>query len=104
LCHACRMNREHIVATLRAHETELRAAGVVHLRIFGSVARGEANDRSDVDLLAEFDPAKRQTLVTLGGLQSGLEEWLGAHVDLSSAAWLKSAVSERAQRESIIAF
>lgn len=98
------MSRDRILATLRAHEAELRAAGIVHLRVFGSVARGDAKDRSDVDLLAEFDPAKTQTLVTLGALQSRMSEWLGAEVDLSSAAWLKSSVSERARQEAILAF
>lgn len=98
------MSREHILATLRAHEAELRAAGVVHLSVFGSAARGEATDASDVDLMAEFDPARQQTLVTLGGLQNRLSEWLGAEVDLAVAAWMRSSVSERAKREALVAF
>jgi predicted nucleotidyltransferase len=37
------MDREHVIATLRQHEPELKAAGIVHLRLHGSVAR--ADDR-----------------------------------------------------------
>jgi predicted nucleotidyltransferase len=98
------MSREHILATLRAHEAELRAAGVVHLSVFGSVARGEATDASDVDLMAEFDPAKQQTLFTLGGLQYQLSEWLGTEVDLAVAKWMREQIRERAEREAVVAF
>jgi predicted nucleotidyltransferase len=42
-----------IIATLRAQEAELRRAGIRHLSLFGSVARGEAGADSDVDRLAE---------------------------------------------------
>jgi uncharacterized protein len=98
------MDRGRVLETLREHEPELRAAGIVHLRVFGSVARGEATAASDVDLLADFDPSKPVTLVTLGSLESRLSRLLGAKVDLSSAAWLKPTVSERALREAVVAF
>jgi len=50
---------EHVIATLRAHEAELRQAGIHRLSLFGSVARGDAEAESDVDLAVEFDPAGR---------------------------------------------
>jgi predicted nucleotidyltransferase len=46
------MERDKVIATLRAHEPELRAAGVVRLSLFGSTARNESGAASDVDLLA----------------------------------------------------
>jgi predicted nucleotidyltransferase len=49
------MNCEQVLATLRAHEPTLKAAGVVHLSLFGSTARGDRRPDSDVDLLAAFD-------------------------------------------------
>jgi uncharacterized protein len=55
------MNRQHIIATLRKYEPELRAAGIIHLRLFGSVARDEAADNSDIDLMADFDKSTRLT-------------------------------------------
>jgi predicted nucleotidyltransferase len=98
------MDRERILAILRRHAPELKAAGVTHLRVFGSVARGEASVTSDVDLLAEFEPSKRLTLVTLGALEGKLAEMLGATVDLSSAAWMRERVRERALREAVLVF
>ena len=98
------MDREHIIAVLREHASELSAEGLVHLRLFGSVARGEASAESDIDLLAEFAPTKRLTLVTVGGLESRLSDLLGARVDLSSAEWMRGPARDRALREAVLAF
>jgi uncharacterized protein len=51
------MDREQVIATLRAHEPELKASGIVRLSLFGSVARGERGH--DVDLIAEFDASRQ---------------------------------------------
>ena len=63
------MKRDEVIATLRAHEPELRAAGVVRLSLFGSTARNEAEAEadSDIDLLAAFDDAHRLSLLDLIG-------------------------------------
>jgi predicted nucleotidyltransferase len=98
------MDKESILAVLRTNAPELRSAGLVHLRLFGSVARGEANSHSDVDLLAEFDRSRRITLVTVGGLESRLADLLGSKVDLSSADWMREPVRTRALREAVLAF
>jgi predicted nucleotidyltransferase len=73
---------EDIVATLRAHQDELRAAGVMRLSLFGSLARGEATADSDIDLAAEFDPTARIDLLTLTALERRLGGLLGRPVDL----------------------
>ena len=93
-----------MISKLREHEPELRAAGIVHLRLFGSVARGDASERSDVDLMADFDKSRRLTLVKIGSLQSRLGELLGADVELSSAEWLREPVRSRAISEAVLAF
>jgi predicted nucleotidyltransferase len=62
---------------LRAHETELRAAGILRIAVFGSAARGDNSPNSDVDLLADFGKTKRYTLLTLGGLESRLAGLFG---------------------------
>ena len=54
------MNRNEIIAILRAHEAELRTAGVQSLSLFGSVARGEATEASDVDVLIRLTPEAGQ--------------------------------------------
>jgi hypothetical protein len=98
------VNRQHIIATLREHEPELKAAGIVHLRLFGSVAREEATGNSDIDLMADFDKSRRLTLVKVGSLQSRLTDILGANVDLSSPEWMKEPVKSKALREALLAF
>jgi len=98
------MDKRFVIERLRQHEEELKAAGIVHLHVFGSVARGEASSLSDVDLLADFDRSKRMTLVKLGSLASRLSTLLGAQVDLSSSEWMREPVRSRVLREAVLAF
>ena len=49
------MERDAAIATLCAHEAELKRLGVLHLYLFGSTARGEARDDSDVDLFFDYE-------------------------------------------------
>jgi uncharacterized protein len=98
------MDKRFVVEKLRHHEPELKAAGILHLRVFGSVARDEATSISDVDLLADFDKSKRLTLVKVGSLQNRLSNLLGARVDLSSTDWMREPVKSKALREAKIAF
>lgn len=98
------VDKSHVIETLRGHRDELRAAGIVHLSVFGSVARGDVSERSDVDLMADFDKSMRLTLVKIGSMQHRLSEWLGVEVELSSANWLREPVRSRAMREAVVAF
>jgi predicted nucleotidyltransferase len=96
------MDRDQVIATLRAHEQELKSAGILRLSLFGSVARGEAGN--DVDLMAEFDASKRLSLLDMVGLENRLADILGVPVDLAPAKMLKEPVRERAAREAVLAF
>ena len=98
------VDRENILSVLRDHAPELREAGLVHLRVFGSVARNQANHKSDIDLLADFDRSKQITLVTLGSLESRLSMLLGMKVELSSPDWMKEPIRARAMQEAVVAF
>ncbi len=98
------MDKGSVIETLRQHEPELRAAGIVHLRLFGSVARGESSAQSDVDLMADFDRSKRFSLVSMTHLENRLTDLLGTKVDLSPADAMKEAVRARADREAVLAF
>lgn len=98
------MDRGAIIETLRRHEPTLKAAGVVHLRLFGSVARGEETAGSDIDLIAEFDPAHRRTLVGMVRLENMISDILKNPVDLAIFGALREPVRMRAEREAILAF
>lgn len=93
-----------MLQTLRLHEPELRAAGILHLRLFGSVARGDSSDHSDVDLMADFDRSKRLTLFDMARLEGRRSDLLGGKVDLSPAGSMKERVRVRALREAVHAF
>lgn len=92
--------RHEVIATLQAHAAELRAAGIVRLRLFGSVARGEAGN--DVDLVAEFD--RTLSLIDLVGLENMLSDLLGRKVDLAQERMLKPRVRTNVEREAVLAF
>jgi len=98
------MDKSTIIAKLRECEPELKAAGIVRLSLFGSVARGEASSESDVDLMAEFDAAKQFSLLDMVSLENRLADILGARVDLTPARALKDHIRERATREAVLAF
>lgn len=98
------MNKVSVIQTLRLHEPELKAAGIAHLLLFGSVARGDNSTQSDVDLMAEFEPSKRRTLVSMARLENRLSDLLGARVDLSPSQTMRESVRTRALREAIHAF
>jgi predicted nucleotidyltransferase len=98
------MDRERVVSKLREHEPELRAAGIMTLSLFGSVARGDADDQSDVDLMADFDSAKKLSLLGAVGLENKLSDILGLKADLLQRETLKPDVLQRATREAIRVF
>jgi len=98
------MKRDEVISKLRAHEAELKAAGILRLAVFGSVARGDNSSESDVDLLADFDKTKHYSLLTMGRLESRLADLLGTRVDLSSPEWLKESVKNQVLREAVVAF
>ncbi|HEY6358472.1 MAG TPA: nucleotidyltransferase domain-containing protein [Vicinamibacterales bacterium] len=98
------MRQPDVLSTLRAHAPELRAAGIAHLRLHGSVARGDQSAASDVDLIADFEPGRRFTLVDMVRLENRLRDLLGVEVDLSPATTLREGVRRRAAREAVVAF
>ena len=98
------MDRDQVIAILRSHESELRAAGVEHLALFGSVVRGEETQESDVDLAADFSSPKLLNLFQFAGVQSILSDVLGTQVDLSERQFLKPAIRDNFERERILVY
>jgi len=99
------MDQSTIIGTLREHQGELRSAGVEHLLLFGSWARGTAvQSMSDIDLIAEFDAGREYSLLDRVRLENRLADMLGAKVDLAPLQTLKDGIRERAIREAVPAF
>ena len=88
------MNLQELLAEKRAAILETAARhGARNVRVFGSVARGEADDKSDVDLLVKLDPER--SLIDLNGLAIDIEKLLGRDVDVVSEAGLKPRMRDR---------
>ncbi len=87
-----REKREEILKIAAKH-------GAYNVRIFGSVARGEADEKSDVDVLVEMEPGR--SLFDLGGLLMELEQVLGRRVDVVTVPGLKKRMRERVIKEAV---
>lgn len=97
--------REGVLRVLRSHEAEIRAQGVMRLRLFGSVARGEARPESDVDLIADIDRRTRFSLLDLVGLQHFLQDLLGRKVDVGTTVEkMRPRMRERFEADAIEVF
>ncbi len=94
------MGLEELVRERR--EDILRAAAArraCNVRLFGSVARGEATAESDVDFLVDLNPGAG--LLELGGLLMDLQDLLGRRVDVMTVEGLRPRVRERALAEAV---
>jgi len=97
------MNREQAIARLKRHEAELKALGVDHLYLFGSTARDEANEGSDVDLF--FDHAKgRFGLYELIDVKERAASILGGRADIMTRASLHPALRKRIEDSAVLVF
>ena len=79
----------------------LRRHGVARAVVFGSMARGDANKSSDLDLSVEFKPEIKTTLFSIFDLQYEIEDLLGKKVHISLPENLKPFLRERIIRELI---
>ena len=94
------MNRDEVLNVLRAHKPILsQRFGVTELALFGSFARDQATDTSDVDILVQFDaPLNWQRYF---GAQGYLEDLLGRPVDLATDQDLRVEIRPYVEREVI---
>lgn len=93
------MKRQEVVALLSRHRPALDRAGVKSLALFGSMARDEASDTSDVDLIVEFE--RPTGLFGLIRLEQQLEQLLGRPVDLTTPDGLKPRIRDQVLSEAV---
>ena len=84
--------REQILAVAARH-------GAGNVRVFGSVARGEADAASDIDFLVDFEPGR--SLLDLAALLVDLEDLLGHPVDVVTEPGLKARIRKRVLAEAV---
>jgi hypothetical protein len=95
---------EESLRILQSHRAELRQRGVQHAAIFGSVARGEARDDSDVDILIDLDPARSMGLFEYASLKCYVNELFQETVDVVNRKTLKPLLRDAILREAVHAF
>ncbi|MCJ2049778.1 nucleotidyltransferase domain-containing protein [Methylobacterium sp. J-070] len=89
---------------LRANEAELRRRGVIHAALFGSVARGEEQADSDLDVMIEIDAPVVGGVYGYVGLCHFIEDLFPIRIDVANRAALKDRVRTRAERDAVFAF
>jgi uncharacterized protein len=94
------MNQLDLIKEKRAEILEIATRyGAYNVRIFGSVARGEADQDSDIDFLVEMEPGR--SLFDLGGLLYDLREYLGMEVDVITVKGLRIRIRDRVLAEAV---
>jgi uncharacterized protein len=101
------MNRDQVLRALKAHEPELRAAGVVSVSLFGSTARGESVP-GDVDLAVrlgkDFSRGGFHYFGRLEDLEQRLSQVLGCKVDVVEEPVRKERFQQQIDRDRALAF
>jgi len=94
------MNLQTLLEQKREQVLETAARyGAYDVRVFGSVARNEANDASDIDILVNMEPGR--SLMDLGGLLYDLQKLLGIEVDVVTEKGLRARIREQVLREAV---
>ena len=97
------MNCDAAIAKLQAHQAELKQLGVEHLYIFGSTARGEARDDSDVDLFFDYQKGKFG-LFDLMDVKERACTILGCRADIMTRDSLHKALRQRIEATAVRVF
>lgn len=95
------MNLQNLIKTKRDEILTLAARhGAYNVRIFGSVARGEADDQSDIDFLVSFEPDR--SLLDHAALLIDLQNVLGCKVDVVSERGLKPRMRAHVLKDAVV--
>lgn len=97
------MKRSEAIARLKEHEAELKSFGVQHLYLFGSTARGEARDDSDVDLFFDRERGKLSLFGPMD-VKEAAARILGRKADIMTRDSLHKVLRERIEASAVQVF
>jgi hypothetical protein len=95
---------ESVLGILQSNESELRRMGVCHAAVFGSVARGEAQSASDIDVLLDLDPDRPIGVFEYARIKLYVNEILGGESDVVNRKTLKPLLRSSILRDAVNAF
>ena len=89
------MDKDAVIATLRAHRADLERMGVIHAALFGSVARGEAGPDSDIDIAVDLTDDAASGIYEYVGLKQEIGELFPGPVDVVDRGSMQAAAVEQ---------
>ena len=95
------MKREQVMTLLQNNRDVIRRFSVKNLYLFGSVARGESQEGSDIDILVEYEADARVGLFQFVRLRRELSKILGCEVDLATPDSLHKELRDDILREAV---
>jgi uncharacterized protein len=98
------MKKQDAIDVLRRHQDDLRAHGIIHAALFGSVARDEAGAQSDIDILIELDPELPLDIFAYAGLKRYVAELFEQPVDVVNKEALKPYLRNPVSADAVYAF
>ena len=98
------MTKQDAIEILQRNQDALRARGIQHAALFGSLARGEARATSDVDVLIELDPTLKLDMFAYAGLKRFVAELFGGPVDVVNKDALKPHLRRPVAADAVYAF
>jgi predicted nucleotidyltransferase len=100
------MDRAAAIAALKCHEDELKELGIIHAGLFGSTAREEARETSDVDIAVTLTPGPRgfAHLERMDRIKARLSAIIGAPVDVIEEPAESRRVQQAIDRDRVLAF
>ena len=94
------LNLERITNILKEHKEELKEKyGVKEIGIFGSYVKGEYKEKSDLDILVEFEEDAKIGLLRFVNMENRLSELIGVKVDLVEKSALKPRIGRHILKE-----
>ena len=98
------MNRAEALKKLKAYAEAVRAMGATSLYVFGSTARDEAGENSDIDLFVDYDRNSKFSLLDLVDIKLLLEAELGIAVDVTTRDSLHPMLKEDIEQSALRVF
>jgi predicted nucleotidyltransferase len=97
------MKRDEAISRLKAHEADLKRLGVEHLYLFGSTARGDASEDSDIDLFFDHEKGKLG-LFELMDVKERATSILGRKADVMTRDSLHPVLKKRIEESAVLVF